>query len=140
MGIFPFAYLEAQETGKSLSRSSSSPQGVIRVYYHLPGALFSLGWVWRWQPLILPVQQEGDYSLQGRGSGQVKAAEAPGIGEMGLGAEPGPSFTPQAQGSSTSMPWGVPLDGMGQGLGRMRTGRLGVLLTVKRIGTQNRNK
>lgn len=86
------------------------------------------------------MQQEGDYSLRGRGSGQVKAAEAPGIGEMGLGAEPGPSFTPQARGSSTSMPWGVPLDGMGQRLGRMGTGRLGVLLTVKHIGTQNRNK
>lgn len=30
---------------------------------------------------------------------RVRTGEAPGIGEMGLGAEPGPSFTPQALGS-----------------------------------------
>lgn len=124
--FFSFAYLETQEIGESLSpSSSSSPQGVIRVYYHPPGALFSPGWVWCWQPLILQVQQERDYSSWGRGSGQVKAAEAPSAGEMGLGAEPGPSFTPQPGGSSTSMLWGAPLDGMGQRLGGTGTGKPG---------------
>lgn len=43
MGIFfSFAYLETQEIWERLLPSSSSPQGVIRVCYHLPGAPISL--------------------------------------------------------------------------------------------------
>jgi len=61
------------------------------------------------------VQQEGDYSSPGHGSGQVKAAEAPSTGEMGLGAEPGPSFTMQTGGPSVPMSWGGPLEGWGKG-------------------------
>lgn len=109
--------------------SSSSPQGVISIYYHhpLPSALFSLGWVSCWQPLILRVQQEGDYSLQGHGSGQVKLLA---LGKWGWGQSQGPL--------SPLKPWGAPLDGMRRGLGGMETVRLGALLTVKHIGTQSR--
>lgn len=112
----------------------------MRIYYHSPSALLSLGWVGHWQPLILRVQQEGDYSSWGHRSGQVKAAEAPDIGEMGLGAEPEPSFTPQARGSSNPMPWGALWMGWGRSCEGVGTGKLGVLLTVEYIVTQNRNE
>lgn len=85
------------------------------------------------------MQQEGDYSSWGHRSGQVKAAEAPDAGEMGLGAEPKPSLSPQARGSSNPMPGRALWMGWGRSCEGIGTGRLGVLLTVEQLKTEMKN-
>lgn len=117
-----------------------SPQVIIRIYYHPPSALLYLGWVGHWQPLILWVQQEGDYSSWGRRSGQVKAAEAPDIGEMGLGGRARALFHHTSQGFPYPMPWGALWMGWGRSCKGVGTGKLGVQLIVEYIVTQNRNE